>query len=540
MTNGLKYLGQMADPAPTFQDNRQTGVLDMLSKKHWRIAGAAMAGTAAMLVTGAAGAIDLDDEMTAVNYAEETLISVMKIEADDDENYYRLGGTTAERQIVVEPGVALAQHTDRMLVTFTLGGLVFSGPLTSADLAVENTSSGGGFQAQLISKGGEGDSVALYSLTGQTFSSEDEVTLTTRGFAISGRTGSITMKATNINLAEIFGADNPVATHEMTLPGAIVLKKALDVTTMPEDPMAITSDRIATVGSEYKMFMVPPPATGLDRDYATLGTVMVDTVDDLRLANADSGGVTGLAQILDDPADAEKNSISFMGDFSFASKVHVDAALDCTGSAALNADLRQMDDDDIVMDTTSAVALNEFETMLYLCISVDQESEDFGTIPDTTHYLAITALEGISDAVHEPQGMMYPLRRVRRDGTVVHIPYLTTYEGYNQRIVLSNRGTRNATYRIMFRPEVHVTATPKMGDDPDVECRDDAIYHCGMLDAGTTRTLRAMDVVDLEGGKRTAATIMVEARGTNIDVSSIIVNKESQDTDTVVHHSMSM
>ena len=511
----------------------------MLSKRYWRIAGAAMAGTVAMLFTSGAGAIDLDDKASAVNYAEETLISAGKIEADDDENYYLLGGTVTEREIMVEPGVALAQHTDRMLVTFTLRGLVFSGPLTSADLAVDGTSEGGGFLAQLISKGGKGDSVALYSLTGETFSSEDKVTLTTRGFAISGRTGSITMKATNINLADIFGPTSSVATHEMTLPGAIVLKKALDITTMPEDPMATMNDRIATVGSEYTMFMVPPPATGLDRDYATLGTVTVDTEDELRLANADSDNVTGLAQILD-TTDPENNSISFMGDFSFASKVHVDDAATCDGDVALNNDLRQMDDDDNVMDTTSAVALTEFETMLYLCITVDQNSEDFASIPDTTHYLAITALEGITDAVHEPEGMMYPLRRIRRDGTVVHIPYLTTYEGYNQRIVLSNRGTRKAAYRIMFRPEAAVTATPKMGDDPDVECRDDAIYHCGMLDAGATRTLRAMDVVDLEGGDRTAATIMVEARDTNIDVSSIIVNKESQDTDTVVHHSKSM
>ena len=52
--------------------------------------------------------------------------------------------------------------------------------------------------------------------------------------------------------------------------------------------------------------------------------------------------------------------------------------------------------------------------------------------------------------------------------------------------------------------------------------------------------MRSEDLVTLTGGSRTAATVMVEARPENIDVSSVTVNRESQDTDTVVHHSMSM
>ena len=60
------------------------------------------------------------------------------------------------------------------------------------------------------------------------------------------------------------------------------------------------------------------------------------------------------------------------------------------------------------------------------------------------------------------------------------------------------------------------------------------------LNAGQTLTMRSADVVELTGGSRTAATVMIEARPENIDVTSVTVNKESQDSDTVVHHSMSM
>ena len=61
----------------------------MLSKKYLRIAGAAMAGTAAMLVTSAAGAINLTDK-TGVNYAEETVVTTGELDVDDVD-YYLVG-----------------------------------------------------------------------------------------------------------------------------------------------------------------------------------------------------------------------------------------------------------------------------------------------------------------------------------------------------------------------------------------------------------------------------------------------------------------
>ena len=109
---------------------------------------------------------------------------------------------------------------------------------------------------------------------------------------------------------------------------------------------------------------------------------------------------------------------------------------------------------------------------------------------------------------------------ITRDGTTVHIPFLTTWADYNQRIVISNRGANEAPYWITFRPEAGVMATPGM-------------YATGMLDANSTKVLRAMDVVTLEGRTRTAATFVAEAQRSQIDVATVIVNMMTGSTDTV-------
>ena len=57
---------------------------------------------------------------------------------------------------------------------------------------------------------------------------------------------------------------------------------------------------------------------------------------------------------------------------------------------------------------------------------------------------------------------------IMRNGTTVHIPYITQFADYNQRIVIVNRGGE-AAYSMSFMTEDGVTATPGM------ECRRE---HC--------------------------------------------------------------
>ena len=59
------------------------------------------------------------------------------------------------------------------------------------------------------------------------------------------------------------------------------------------------------------------------------------------------------------------------------------------------------------------------------------------------------------------------------------------------------------------------------------------MYAMGTLEPNSTKVLRAMDVVTLEGRSRTAATFVAEAQSTQIDVATVIVNLMTGSTDTV-------
>ena len=61
---------------------------------------------------------------------------------------------------------------------------------------------------------------------------------------------------------------------------------------------------------------------------------------------------------------------------------------------------------------------------------------------------------------------MHLVGEILRNGTTVHIPYLTIHPSYNQRIVIVNRGTEAADYMITCsRSEEDVTAVGGGGHD---------------------------------------------------------------------------
>ena len=147
----------------------------------------------------------------------------------------------------------------------------------------------------------------------------------------------------------------------------------------------------------------------------------------------------------------------------------------------------------------------------YLCLMVDEDNDmalPTGDFTAEVEYAALANALGRDDQT-------VTIGSIGRNGTTVHIPYLTTYEGYNQRIVLSNRGSADAAYTISFRPEADVTAMAK-----------DAAM--GTLMAGSTVTMKAMDLVELSGASRTAATINFVANSSDIDVTSVTVNMETR------------
>ena len=217
-------------------------------------------------------------------------------------------------------------------------------------------------------------------------------------------------------------------------------------------------------------------------------------------------------------ATGDTSSVTISGDFSFASMAWLQTAELCNTTDA--TDLLQRDEE-TVMDELMEQTPEAFTTEAqYLCISVPT-GEDARAIPATAPYMVTTEYAaGTEGAGWPPNAGEHALGSITRDGTTVHIPYLTTFGDYNQRIVVSNRGANPAPYWITFRPEEGTTATPGM-------------YAMGTLEANSTMVLRAENVVTLVGRSRTAATFVAEAKATQIDVATVIVNMMTGGTDTV-------
>ena len=112
--------------------------------------------------------------------------------------------------------------------------------------------------------------------------------------------------------------------------------------------------------------------------------------------------------------------------------------------------------------------------------------------------------------------------QIRHNGTTVHIPYVTTYENYTQRLVIVSRNKADVEYTVTFNTEGEGTADPMM--------------HSGMLAGDATTVLKMDELTTLENPTRASATVTVVSHPRNVDVATTMVNKMDQATDTVILH----
>ena len=120
-------------------------------------------------------------------------------------------------------------------------------------------------------------------------------------------------------------------------------------------------------------------------------------------------------------------------------------------------------------------------------------------------------------------GMDGSLGSVVYDTTSVEIPYITTYDGYNQRIFIDNRGATAAYYSTTFTTENGVTAASGASGT-------------GTLAAGEMTTIKAADLVTFTGGTRGTATVEIEAQSGKLKVVTQIVDLGTGMTDTILLH----
>jgi hypothetical protein len=117
---------------------------------------------------------------------------------------------------------------------------------------------------------------------------------------------------------------------------------------------------------------------------------------------------------------------------------------------------------------------------------------------------------------------------ITRNGTNVDIPYITTFDGYNQRLVMVNRSTQDAAYTVTFTPEGAV-GTPASPVTATALAKA-----TGTVPANETLIIKMTEVVTLTGGTRTAGHVSIVAEPSAIDVATTQVTLADQSTDTVV------
>ena len=494
----------------------------MSSRKPFNALKVAWIGIIALLASPAWAVIDLDAGEDSVTYAKETLTSATTQEGEDGNTYYTVttgatdpltfqaavgfGGVGVDVEVLLH-GMAF---TSTSAPTLTMEAAAVC-PITAGDAFTRKQDGAAGDHRAAFSTGSEavlsdtlGDSsiVCLY--------------LTNVGVSAS-RMGGVTF-----NIYES-GSGNFLGEKSVSHSGAVSVVKGLMPGGENIDPMALVSSSFlsfdtgqrATVGK----FDITPVMGILNADgNETMLEDLISLANPISIANVVGNG---------------ESTVVFTGNFSFATKVMLlETTAACTdedvvgdqtpfGTARMEAVDLMMDGEDADTSRLQTQSVG-YARDKFLCIVVAAaDSEDAVAIPETSPYVARKTLLAGTDGAAFPPGMVtHPLGRIIRDGTTVRLPYLTQFATYNQRIIIRNRGGA-APYSFTFHTEDGITAT--RGTDAE-----------GMLEANSVTVISMMfgDLVTIDGThNRTAATLVVEAEKSDIDVSVSQTNMDGG-TDT--------
>ena len=170
-----------------------------------------------------------------------------------------------------------------------------------------------------------------------------------------------------------------------------------------------------------------------------------------------------------------------------------------------------------------------------LCVNVDVLGKETNStrIPEET-YIGTVSITG-PDAGADPQmAATGPIGLIRRNGASVEIPYLTTSEKHNQRLIIVNRGNRDvAIASIQF--------TTEEGTDVELMPAVQAAMDAGLLEipAMSSWVARMDETISITGGsRRVAASLGFAGTADALSVATTQINVSDGSTDTVVYDVM--
>ena len=364
--------------------------------------------------------------------------------------------------------------------------------------------------ATISSGGTNGDDHVEFTLngsdgvTGTGFHRERSLRLRIESVAVKpGNTGTVTMTVTKT-------VSGTPRTHETDAIGAVSSAHVLEESASPASPAAAM-----TTG--FRSFVrggsVRPDRLAASVGKLSFGLVSMDYYT-FPVASTSTKLITMPSDVIrDNPlgAPGSTSTVTFAGDFSFASDVYLSTAADCSSTGA---DRISASGTGFGSVTSTPVSISE----KYLCIEVNGATP----IPSTQPYRATVSYLGRSSG----GGSTLPLRnveltlgRILSGGASVSIPYMSTQSSVNHRLFILNRLGDDVAYRIEFEPPAGTTAVKK---GPAT----------GTLPPGST-SLHIRDLVELQGRSRTALTLRVDAPPESLDVLTIRSNLSDGSTDTV-------
>jgi hypothetical protein len=456
----------------------------------------AFAAAFAVTSTGAVAQIDLDDAAeTGVLFADEAKGTV------DGNGRYPLAAN-AVLNITGEALVGTPINSEAF-IRYELTNAVFDGVPTISQATRNATDAGAGVAitsaagtAAILGGGASQDAFVAYKLTtgaAQQIKVDSVATVTiVTGLDVSPDGPATVTYSVHNNAGEAVSGANPISSS--TAPYVTI--QAAYANAM------VACDAVSTVASGFTTFA----ARGAD------GTC---------------------------PAEAADGNILVIGSYTAASTVtagHVAA----DGAAAVLADITAATQvltitGDVTNGVFSANTANTCAagTTIAMTKAADNQSASTAATANTAVDLffcldasGLAAGETIKKGDYNIQAMTdqsaaVAIGSITYDTTTVEAPYITTYEGYNQRIFIDNRGAVGAYYSTTFTTEDGVTAAA-------------GASATGTVPANTMVVIRVADLVTFTGGTRGAATMEVEATDANIWVTTQIVDLGTGMTDTLV------
>ena len=493
----------------------------MLFRKTFRNAVATLLGLALALATGTAHAvINLDAAGTVADPVGTAVFSAETFTNADASTYtaagvtyYRIYPTTTPANLRVEGTVGVRGAAGRQVfVRYSLENMVFWGSIAPAgetpSVSIPDDDGPGANTdavAAITLEGGgtNGMSFAIVSWPeNAAFTANSKVVAMFHNKLAmrSGVSGRIT-QSTYLTLTDAIAGERSLATKTQT--AAVMAQSVAEVVT----PGVVT----ATVASSFTQLA----GSGVNNRIGAL-TVSIGPSVGAHLSATDGTDADALADVLTagNAGTGRGSLVTFSGDFSvgaFYTNTATPAA--CTSTNRLATTNAQRE----VLESVS-IPVSVGTTSFCVGVAADNAT----AIPSGSYTVAV-AYAGISNAAFPPADLAtMTIGRIRRDGTQVQIPYLTTYENYTQRVVLVNRNRVPVTYAFTFTPEADTTAVA-------------GPMATGTVPAQGTMTVRARDIVTLTGKTRTAATLDVVATAGSVDVATTQVNADTGGTDTVVY-----